>query len=81
MTSTLTLERMRSDIARLIDLDPSEIADDANLSDLGLDSLRLMRLVMGWEELGLDADFGLFAEYSCLGDWWQHIVCAEHTAG
>lgn len=81
VTSPLTLDRMRADIARVIDLDPAEVPDDASLADLGLDSLRLMRLVLEWEEAGLDADFGLFAEYSTLGDWWQHIVCAQQVAG
>lgn len=78
---TLTLDRMRSDIARVIDLTPDEIADDANLSDLGLDSLRLMRLVLEWEEAGSEVDFGLLAEYSTLGDWWQHVIRDGQAAG
>ncbi|SEH69169.1 phosphopantetheine-binding protein [Paracoccus alkenifer] len=71
---TLTLEQMRKDIAELIELDPSEVRDDDVLPDLGLDSLRLMRLVLAWEEAGLTADFGLFAEYSTLGEWWREVV-------
>ena len=71
---TLTLDKMRADIAAIIDLDPSEVGDDDILPDLGLDSLRMMRLVLAWEEAGLKADFGLFAEYSTLGEWWREGV-------
>lgn len=71
---TLTLEQMRKDVAELIELEPSEIRDDDMLPDLGLDSLRLMRLVLAWEEAGLNADFGLFAEFSTLGEWWREVV-------
>lgn len=77
---TLTLEQMRADIAQAIDLDPSEIGDSDNLADLGLDSLRLMRLVMEWEGAGLKADFGLFAEYATLGEWWAQVVRPEGSA-
>ncbi len=74
---SLTLEQMRADIARAVDLEPAEVGDDDNLPDLGLDSMRLMRLVMGWEEAGLALDFGLFAEYSTLGDWWREVVAPQ----
>ena len=70
---TLTLEKMREDIAEIIELDPSEIGDQDSLPDLGLDSLRLMRLVLAWEEAGLRADFSVFAEYSTLGEWWREV--------
>ena len=69
----LTLEQMRADIARMIHLDPDEIADDDSLPDLGLDSLRLMRLAVIWEEAGLRADFSMFAESTTLGEWWAEI--------
>lgn len=77
---TLTLERMRADIAQAIDIDPSEIRDDDHLPDLGLDSLRLMRLVLSWEEAGLRADFSLFAEYATLGEWWREVVSLQPGA-
>lgn len=70
---TLTLERMRKDIADALYVDPAEITDDAILADLGLDSMRLMNLLMAWEEAGMKADFGTLAEHSTLGDWWDNI--------
>lgn len=70
---SLTLERMRADIARMIHLPVDEIGDDDSLPDLGLDSLRLMRLALEWEAAGLRADFSLFAESTSLGEWWAEI--------
>lgn len=71
---SLTLEQMRADIARIIHVDPEEIGDDDSLPDLGLDSLRLMKLAMGWEEAGLQVDFSVFAEHATLGEWWAEIT-------
>lgn len=76
----MTLDRMRADVARLIDLEPEEVADDANLADLGLDSMRLMQLAMGWEQAGLAVDFGVLAEHSTLRDWWREIVAPQVRA-
>ncbi len=70
---TLTLEQMRADIANALYVEPAEITDDAVLADLGLDSMRLMDLMMEWEAAGMKADFGTLAEYSTLGDWWALI--------
>lgn len=70
---SLTLERMRADIARMIHLPVDEVGDDDSLPDLGLDSLRLMRLALEWEGAGLRADFSLFAESTTLGEWWAEI--------
>ena len=42
---TLTLDRLRADVAEVLDMAPEEIAPQDNLFDLGLDSMRLMALV------------------------------------
>ncbi len=73
---TLTLDEMRRDVAALLGIDPAGIGDDDNLSDLGLDSMRLMQLVLGWEERGLRADYGIFAEEVSLAGWWAAIRAA-----
>lgn len=78
---TLTLEQMRTDIAKVLEVEPSEIKDDDHLPDMGLDSLRLMRLVMQWEqEAGLNADFSVFAEYATLGEWWREVAALQNGA-
>lgn len=70
---TMTLDRMRADIARLIHEDPEEIGLDDNLMDLGLDSMRLMNLILLWQEAGVDMDFGDFAEHFTLRGWWEAV--------
>lgn len=73
----ITKETMRADVARMLHMEPEDVRDDDNLPDLGLDSLRLMKLVLGWEEAGLQADFGLFAEHATLGEWWGAIEARQ----
>lgn len=77
MLETPMLEKMRADIAAALKMDPSEIGDDDHLPDLGLDSLRLMTLVVGWEKAGLHADFSIFAEHATLGEWWREIAARQ----
>ncbi len=73
----LSLERLRADIAAILHEDPAEIADDDNLIDLGLDSIRAMALVTRWREAGADVDFSELAERAELGHWWQLIERAQ----
>lgn len=52
MAAELSLDRLRTDVADLLDCEPSELDPDTDLFDQGLDSLRLMRLVELWREQG-----------------------------
>lgn len=70
---TVTLERMRADIAGMIGEEPEAIGLDDNLMDLGLDSMRLMNLILIWQEAGIDLEFGEFAEHFTLSAWWQAV--------
>lgn len=70
---TLTRERMRQDIAKTAGLSPDEIGDEDTLIDLGLDSMRLMALVVKWEELDPGLDFARLWEGRSLGAWWQDV--------
>lgn len=69
----ITLEKMRADIAALIYMEPEEIGLDDNLMDLGLDSMRLLNLIMIWEQAGVNLDFGVFAERFTLAAWWEAV--------
>ena len=72
-TVPLTLERMRADVARLIGEAPEDVGDDDNLMDLGLDSMRVLGLVMAWGEHGLPLEFSHLAEHTTLAGWWQVV--------
>ncbi|MGE4336564.1 MAG: phosphopantetheine-binding protein [Pigmentiphaga sp.] len=71
--SALSLERLRTDVAAILHEDPSEILDDDNLIDLGLDSIRAMALVTRWREAGADIEFAELAERAELAHWWRLI--------
>ena len=70
---TITLERMRADIAEMIHESPEDIGLEDNLMDLGLDSMRLLNLILLWQEAGVDLDFGEFAERFTLAGWWDAV--------
>lgn len=69
----ITLEQMRADVAAIIHEDPEEIGFEDNLMDLGLDSMRLLNLILKWQEAGVDLDFGEYAERFTLAGWWEAI--------
>lgn len=69
----LTRESMRADIAAMIHEDPDEIGGEDNLMDLGLDSMRAMKLLTRWNETGLGLDFSEFAERLTLDAWWSIV--------
>ncbi len=67
---TITQERLRSDIAAIIEVDPATIGDDDTLIDSGLDSMRVMNLVMQWDEQGVPLDFADIAEAPSVAGLW-----------
>lgn len=72
-TAPLTLERMRADVARVLDCAPADIGDDDNLIDLDLDSMRMLGLVLAWSNTGVALEFAQLAEYSTLRGWWSVV--------
>lgn len=66
-------ERIRQDVAQLLQQPISAIADDDNLVDCGLDSIRLMTLVERWRGAGIELTFVDLAEQPTLTAWWNHI--------
>jgi bifunctional isochorismate lyase/aryl carrier protein len=78
--TALTLERMRADIARMLHESPEDILDDDNLMDLGLDSMRLMKLASQWREAGARVEFADLAAEATLSQWWSLIRAGTHGA-
>jgi len=68
--NALSLERMRADVAGMLGEAPEDIGDDDNLMDLGLDSMRVLGLVLAWGNTGIALEFGDLAEHATLGGWW-----------
>ena len=76
----LTLERMRADVAALLGEAPEDIGDEDNLMDLGLDSMRVLGLVMQWGETGIALEFPHLAEHVTLAGWWQTVQALPRQA-
>lgn len=68
-----TLERMRADVARVIGEAPEEIGLDDNLMDWGLDSMRLLTLVIDWNQAGLALDISELGQHTTLNGWWTLV--------
>ena len=71
--SALTLERMRADVAGMLGEAPEDIQGDENLMDLGLDSMRVLGLVLAWGNTGIPLEFSHLAEHATLGGWWTVV--------
>ena len=69
MTSALTREDLRNDIAEALGEEPSNIADDDNLVDLGLDSIRILMLSTRWRDAGFDIGFLDLADEPTIEAW------------
>ena len=80
MSNPLTLERMRADIAAVLHETPDAIADDDNLMDLGVDSLRALNLSLLWSE-SVPLEFSELAEHVTLTGWWGVVQARQKAHG
>lgn len=70
----MTFERMRADIASILDQPISAVQEGVNLLDLGLDSLRIMELAERWSrECGHMIEFASLAEHPEVSAWWRWV--------
>ncbi|MBE5269520.1 MULTISPECIES: phosphopantetheine-binding protein [unclassified Stenotrophomonas] len=81
MGDVLDLERMRADVARVLECEPADIGDDDNLIDLDLDSMRMLGLVLAWSNTGLPLEFSQLAEHTTLRQWWQVVQRLQAAQG
>lgn len=70
---TPTTDRVRAQIADLLDIPPSDIAGSDDLLDHGLDSVRVMTLVETWREEGAEVFFIDLAETPTV-EGWAHLL-------
>ncbi|MDP3650496.1 MAG: isochorismatase family protein [Rhodoferax sp.] len=61
---------LQSLVAASLHLPATEVQDEDNLLDWGLDSIRIMSLLEGWRRAGLDISFMALAEQPTLAAWW-----------
>ncbi|MDA2814422.1 phosphopantetheine-binding protein [Nocardiopsis sp. RSe5-2] len=64
-----TPERVRADVESVLEEEPGTLADDEDLLDRGMDSIRLMSLVEKWRTDGASTDFVELAEDPTIAAW------------
>lgn len=69
----LTKNALRADIAELLFMEDDELADDADLFEEGLDSVRLLGLVERWRAAGAEVAFVDLAATPTVNAWWRVI--------
>lgn len=74
----LSIETMRADVAGMLHTDPSEILDDDNLMEWGLDSMRAMTLAARWRKAGARIEFSDMATEPTLAHWWD-VMNRQHV--
>lgn len=67
----LSLDQIRSDVSEVLGADQSELSDEDDLIDLGLDSIRVMRLVEKWRAVGAETSFVELAETPTINGWYR----------
>ncbi|WP_409495398.1 phosphopantetheine-binding protein [Amycolatopsis sp. cmx-11-12] len=72
---SLTVEKIHADVAELLGCDVAELKPETDLTDLGLDSMRIMGLVEQWRADGADTlEFADLAEQPNLGHWTKILT-------
>lgn len=73
-------ERLRAEVAEILEEDLSGIDPDENLLEYGMDSVRLMILLERWQGEGLDIDFAGLVETPTLAGWTSLFAVAGPPA-
>lgn len=81
MAESLTLARIRADVAELLYQEPEEVADSADLLGSGLDSIRILTLVERWREAGATISFVELAEAPTIAAWWTLLSTRSSGQG
>ena len=74
-----SVNELRALIAGHLQVVASEIRDEDNLLDWGLDSIRIMTLLDSWRRAGRELTFMALAEQPTLAAWWQLLIDDTQT--
>ncbi|WP_227998340.1 non-ribosomal peptide synthetase [Nocardia australiensis] len=77
--SAIDRDQIRAAIARQLDVPADTITDDADLIQLGLDSIRTMKLAGAWRKRGIDINFALLAANPTVDGWFELIGGADES--
>ncbi|MFC4565275.1 alpha/beta fold hydrolase [Nocardiopsis mangrovi] len=68
------VDGLRAAIAEVLGVEPAEVAPDASLFELGLNSMSMMSLSVRWQALGIEAPFGELAERPTIAAWSELLT-------
>ncbi|MFI6870412.1 amino acid adenylation domain-containing protein [Nocardia sp. NPDC050406] len=77
--ATIGRDEIRVAVAGQLGLDAADIADHDDLIQLGLDSIRTMKLAGGWRKRGIAVNFAQLAAEPTVGDWYR-LLGGEDSA-
>jgi aryl carrier-like protein len=75
-----TLDDLREAIAALTGLEPHAVPEDANLIQLGVDSLGMMRLVNRWRRARIKVSYRELAAEPTLAAWRRYLDVPDGQA-
>jgi yersiniabactin nonribosomal peptide synthetase len=64
-------------VGQMLKMDASEIKDHDNLIELGINSLKIMRLVNEWRKKGAKVTFAQLISTPTFQQWWQYISASN----
>jgi len=73
-------DALRAELAQTLGVAPDALADDTDLVDAGLDSIRVMALAERWTAGGIEVGFMDLVEAPTIGDWCRLLRDARATA-
>lgn len=73
----LTLQSIREQVAEILGEVESDIDDDENLIDRGLDSIRIMSLAEKWRSIKDDVNFVKLAKEPTVSAWWKLLSSSK----
>ncbi|MDS0527390.1 isochorismatase [Clostridium sp. SHJSY1] len=73
----LTLQSIREQVAEILGEVESDIDDDENLIDRGLDSIRIMSLAEKWRSIKDDVNFVKLAKEPTVSAWWNLLSSSK----
>ncbi|MFG1794467.1 amino acid adenylation domain-containing protein [Nocardia sp. NPDC049149] len=76
----VTTDEVRNAVATQLGIAAADIADEADLIQLGLDSIRTMKLAGAWRKRGYDINFAALAAAPTVSDWCSLLVAGQPPA-
>jgi aryl carrier-like protein len=73
LNAPLTPDQLRQAVTAIIGLESDDIPADANLVDLGIDSMGVMLLIRRWREQGIRVSYRELVANPTLAAWQQHL--------